>query len=479
MDIPTLKADIVIKKFVNPTRMNFKNFAFLSLCINIIIFLYSVLFNGDINLSGDEGDYFRTYLKFMEIYHSNTGEGYFASAINNGYFVPGTSFYLFLVSLFLDFFGFETISTSYQARLAMSFLNIVLVYCISLCISKISGNNYIILIVLVVLGTVPFYNFYIGALWGEVTATNLAILSILLYEINLKFKSKLVYILIGVFSGLSALIRPQFVILPLIFFIRVFIKFNNKNDHVLKSDLIGCILIGIICFIPISHWNEKIEDRFGSFFMVVSPSEYKFVIDDQYSKKAKAATGESNDWYSVHDYLMKKSIYYKLNLRETIEIEENELHPISIYQKLLYQYNQVLDFYSKPNHFMERFFKIGNSILLNNYQKEYNALNKSYVYIIFILGWIMFLLPWKFNPYLFFYYKALFFLITSQSLLYFSHPRYYISLLPIILMFFGLSFNKCSENTYSEKYIPISRIGYIACLLYAMIFVSVILFGSL
>ncbi|WGV98324.1 hypothetical protein QF117_05570 [Vibrio sp. YMD68] len=72
---------------------------------------------------------------------------------------------------------------------------------------------------------IPYYSFYSGALWGEALATNLAILSIVLFENiirkNKVLKVKFIFstIIIGGLLSLTALIRPQYSALILVFFL--------------------------------------------------------------------------------------------------------------------------------------------------------------------------------------------------------------------------------------------------------------------
>jgi hypothetical protein len=205
--------------------------------------------------------------------------------------------------------------------------------------------------------------------------------------------------------------------------------------------------------------------------MSISPSQYQFVQDKEYSDKAKKVTGVNNRWYSIDRYLKLKSKEYNLSLKDTIDVEKEKLKQKTFSEKIKHQVQQLENFYLKENDFLGRFKRIGNSSYLNQNYDWITQLNSILAYGIFILSWCLFLTPFKNNIMMSFYYKAMFFFITSQSAFYFSHGRYYISLIILTMCFLTFTLYK-EDNLKNESFniykINTIKLGYCICWIYAL-----------
>lgn len=440
---------------------------FSNLLIIVFSTLYAIAFNQNINLSGDEVYYWELFEEIKSNINSgNLSYYFFDGSIKHGYFVPGVSYVLTFFYYIFDSLGLSSISTYQTARFFITIFNSLIFALICLNARKITGRFNVLPFLCLL---IPYYSFYSGALWGEAIATNLAILSIVLFENNIRelkansYKKLLSTLILWSILSLSLLTRPQYSALVIVFFLRWLMSVEKNN---FKLNMFAIPLLGLI---TILSWNMALKDKFGSFFMSISPSEYQFVIDKDYSKQAKESTGVQNDWYSVDRYLKAKAKDSNLTLSEVIKIEKEHLKKYTFNDKVVHQVEQLNNFYFRVNDFLKRFYKIGNSSYLNENVHYLLIINKLASYGLFLLSWILFLIPFKNNIMMSFYYKTMFFFITSQSAFYFSHGRYYISLIVLTMLF--LIFIKANNYSLKDKDLNIwklstIRFGYAICWVY-------------
>lgn len=347
-----------------------------------------------------------------------------------GYFTPGV---VYINVPFYALFG-EDVGTNIN-RIYMGLVNLTLYLLIYKELTTIVNLKLLHKFLFVFPFFMPFFQFYFISFNGDLVAALLAIIFILNLENKIAYRKSMgikYFILSGFLLGFLVLIRSQYLLLPVLFIIRLIFALNMQ---LLAKSLISIIVM----FFTLWHWNGMLSDKYGNMFMTTSVYEKDFVYDYNYSVN-HVGVESTGLWTQVHSYMYRNAREQGITLREFIESERQFLKPLSIEDRLSMARESTRRFFFAPKEVLSFINKGTESAAMSIHEVLWYLL----LFIFFIS--ILYGFSCKNVSVLLLIIYGVFVILTSQALLYFSNGRYHIATIPVIVIASILS-----QASYSVK----------------------------
>lgn len=298
---------------------------------------------------------------------------------------------------------------------------------------------------------IPYYLFYLGALWGDLFAAHLAILLLISLErslladnasIGLNYKQALT---LGFMLGAIALIRPQYVMLPGIVLARIGLQILPGKYKVMaaKKLLRTFAKVGFSVLLSfglvLAPWHFALYKEFGATLMTTSVNEAPLFYDLEFYSAAIAEYEISNRFGAVHEKIMALAKAADRTFQEQVAIEKAKISAKASESRLHRMKRSMTRFYLNKNNFLKRFLKIQNdplkySGLLGEFLLTVNSIAWRFLLIVSFVAFCLPAYPRNGNWLVALSLKGLVIMLTLQPLLTLSHARYHVALIPVLAL---------------------------------------------
>ena len=400
----------------------------------------------DVPLIGDEDFYSRKSVviaKYISSLFQEKKNDYvktISSVIDHGWFVPGMS----IVNTPLQILAAHQASLA-SMRIFMIIINVICMYIIYRLLIKLNFGFLRSFLFIIFCSIVPLYRMYIATLWGDLVGAQLALIVLLHFEFNFqkyRFNFSLKYrklLIIGFLSAFLLLVRPQYIFLSIIIFLRVFLFMLNSDLN--KKKIIKCMKIIIVILVPIivtyQAWNICINKEFGKTFMITSTYLGKLWSNEKYVAMASRETGHRHMYTAV--FVKVKRLARKNNItlsqqakRELAKI--NKKSQPNFNEKITRKKNNLISYYLNHNNFVRIFLRNKG---VNTGKSAYLKWNSILWLSLLICGLFAFSFPGIVynNNYLFpLLLKSIFFLFAMEPFLFGGNSRHAVQMIPILVL---------------------------------------------
>lgn len=409
----------------------------------------SVYLSHGTQLSGDEFYYFnggklwsRFVLSWVQGVQFDFGK-FGSYIIANGWFLPGMG--IVLAPAHLVYGGDAPVEF---VRGYVTVANLSVIFLIIRGLVKLGVPKGYACLFFLISCAIPYYLFYLGALWGDLFAAHLAILLLISLErslladnasIGLNYQQALT---LGFMLGAIALIRPQYVMLPGIVLVRIGLQFlpGNYEAMAAKKPLRTFAKVGVSVLLSfglvLAPWHFALHKKFGATLMTTSVNVTPLFHDLEFYSAAIAEHKNLGKFGAVHQKIMKSAKAADRTFQEQVAIEKAKISAKASKSQLHRMKRSMTRFYLNKSTFLKRFLKIQNDPL------KYSGLKGEFLLTVNSIAWrfllivsfVVFCLPayprngnWLVALSL----KGLIIMLTLQPLLSFPHGRYHVALIPV------------------------------------------------
>lgn len=360
---------ISISKFLNPKIHLFNYLVFLILVL-AFIFYNSMMYHVD--LLGDEKLYYFDASKglaniikcLITLNLSDIPKIWEDSVIDNGFYLPGSSFFLSPIRLFTD-----SISVS---RSYMGVLNYLLLFYIIMKIKRLHGK-YAAGIFLVICVLNPTFNTFSFTFWGESLAGKFTLLLLLLlYDCAIKKNDEMfkwrnilmmaLYLVIIIYCRHSYILLAPFTIFAIL--IMLFYKFNFQT-YPFKRALKTIALITTIVSFFIFTWSYSVSSKYGCCFFTTTTIDIGFLSKmapesflDSLAKTGRPAVLKDQNLQPLHRYYVdlaeEKNVSYASLVKRDKQKFEGNYEFIEFAERKRNRYKQLINRYKSS---FDRFSK--------------------------------------------------------------------------------------------------------------------------
>jgi hypothetical protein len=371
--------------------------------------------------------------------------------VANGWFLPGMGIALAPVHLVLG----SDVTVGYF-RGYMTAVNLALVFLIIRGLVKLGVPSAHIWLFLLLSCTIPYYLFFLGALWGDLVAAHLAILLLIYLERNLhsdpaRFglgcKQALA---LGLMLGAISLIRPQYVMLPGIVLARIGLQFlPGKTEAMAARQSLGnFVKVGVIVMLSfalvLAPWHFALHKKFGATFMVTSLNLNPLFHDPGFSSAALSEYDTPSRYGAVQQKIMASAQASSRTFQEQVAIERARVSAQAGEPTTRRLKRSMSAFYLSENTFLERFLNIQDdpgkySGAKGEFLLSVNSLAWRFLLAIGMLAFCLPAYPWSGNCLAALSLKGLLLMLSLQPLLtIMPHGRYYVGLIPVCALLVSL-----------------------------------------